>query len=72
MQSSDEKERRLHRRLVTVIEVAGDLRRVDPFAETQVDHVLERLASRTADEVRKPSSRSASERSGESRWMSAV
>ena len=52
LQLSGEKERRLHRRLVTVIEVAGDHQRVDPFVEAQVDRPLERLASRSAYEFR--------------------
>ena len=45
-----EEQRRLHRRLVAIVEVAGDHERVHRFVEAQIDDVGERLAGGVAEQ----------------------
>jgi hypothetical protein len=46
-----EKLRRLHRRLLAVIEVAGENQCVDLLLDTQIDDIDEGLTRRAADEA---------------------
>ena len=62
----------LHRRLIAVVEVACEEERIDFFVEAKIDGAREGLPRRGADQIREAWSRNASERRGESRWMSAA
>ena len=46
-----EKARRLHRRLLAVVEVAGDQERVDLFRKAEIDHGDKGFSRRPADQI---------------------
>ena len=46
-----EKPRRLHRRLLAVVEVAGDQQRIDLFRKAEIDHGDKGFSRRPADQI---------------------
>ncbi len=67
-----QKPRRLHRGLFAVIEIARNNQRIDGLIDAEIDDPINAWRVAIPHQCRKLALRSASERSGESRWRSAV
>jgi hypothetical protein len=67
-----EKARRLHGGLIAVVEIAGEEECVHLLIDAQLDDAYQDRPAGVADQLGEPGFRRASERSGESSWISAA